>query len=193
MRPVIVGLAAGSLLVAGAAMAQDRGGDMMRGGGMRGDFRGDMRDGMRGGMGGPGGGMMGRFSPEDIEAFADARLAALHAGLKLSGDQERMWPPVEEAIRNLPKLRREQFRAWRESRDQPRDDLPALLRTMADRQGARAEALRRLADAAAPLYATFDEGQKRRLRLLARHMRPRGGMMRQAWRGMDRDRSDMDR
>src|SRR5205085_10432265 len=99
MKPMIVGLAAGSLLVAGAAMAQDRGGDMMRGG-MRGDFRGDVRDGMRGGMGGPGGGMMGRFSPEDIEAFADARLAALHAGLKLSPDQERMWPPVEEAIRN---------------------------------------------------------------------------------------------
>jgi zinc resistance-associated protein len=179
---MIVGLAAGSLLVAGAAIAQDRGG------GMRGDFRGDMRDGTGGGMG-----MMGRFSPEDIEAFADARLAALHAGLKLSGDQERMWPPVEEAIRNLTRLRREHFRAWRESRDQPRDDLPALLRSMADRQGARAEALRRLADAAAPLYATFDEGQKRRLRLLARHMRPRGGMMRQAWRGMDRDRPDVER
>jgi zinc resistance-associated protein len=203
MRPMILGLAAGSFLVAGAAMAQDRGGDMMRGGdmtrggGMRGEFRGDMRDGMRGGMrdgmDGRGGGMMGRFSPEDIEAFADARLAALHAGLKLSPDQERMWPPVEEAIRGLTKLRREQFRAWRESRDQPREDLPALLRTMADRQGARAEALRRLADAAAPLYATFDEGQKRRLRLLARHLRPRGGMMRQAWRGMDRDRPGMER
>jgi zinc resistance-associated protein len=185
---MIIGLAAGGLVVAGAAMAQDRGGGMMRGGGMRGDFRGDMRDGMGGGMG-----MMGRFSPEDIEAFADARLAALHAGLKLSGDQERMWPPVEEAIRNLTKLRREQFRAWRESRDQPRDDLPALLRSMADRQGARAEALRRLADAAAPLYATFDEGQKRRLRLLARHMRPRGGMMRQAWRGMDGDGPEVER
>jgi hypothetical protein len=64
---------------------------------------------------------------------------------------------------------------------------------MADRQGARAEALRRLADVAAPLYATFDEGQKRRLRLLARHLRPRGGMMRQAWRGMDRDRPESDR
>src|SRR4051812_1416517 len=111
MRPMIVAIAAGGLLVAGSAMAQDRGGDMMRGGmargefgggmrdGMRGgmergEFGGDMRDGMRGGMDRRGMGMMGRFSPEDIEAFTDARIAAMHAGLKLSADQEGMWPPV---------------------------------------------------------------------------------------------------
>ena len=45
--------------------------------------------------------MMGRMSPEDMSAFVDARIAALRAGLKLSTEQERLWPPVEEAIRGL--------------------------------------------------------------------------------------------
>ena len=175
MKRTMIALAAATVLAAGAT-AQDRGFD-------RGGFD---RGGFDRGFGGRG---MGRFSPEDVEAFADARIAALHAGLKLSADQEKLWPPVEEAIRGLVRLRREQARAFRERRerggqgsfDRDRDDLPALLRGMAERQGARAEALRRLADAAAPLYATFDDGQKRRLRLLARHMRP--GTMRHAWRG----------
>jgi zinc resistance-associated protein len=60
---------------------------------------------------------------------------------------------------------------------------------MAERQGARAEALRKLADASAPLYATFDDGQKRRLRILVRQMRPHG-MMRHAW-GHHHDRDGM--
>ncbi|HKG85570.1 MAG TPA: Spy/CpxP family protein refolding chaperone [Beijerinckiaceae bacterium] len=198
MKRVMIVLAATTALTAAAA-AQDRGGEFGRGP-MRDQFaRGDFGGrGMGGGMG-----MMGRFSPEDIEAFTDARIAALHAGLRLSPDQQQMWPPVEQAIRDLVKLRREQFRAWRERREQggdPRDDLPGMLRGMAERQAVRAEALRKLAEAAAPLYASFDDGQKRRLRMLVRHMRPGGGMMRHAWRGMDRggmdrgmDRGDMDR
>jgi len=206
MKRVMIVLAATTALTAAAA-AQDRGGEFGRGpmrdqfarDDGRGDFGGGpaMGRGMGGGMGG-GMGMMGRFSPEDIEAFTDARIAALHAGLRLSPDQQQMWPPVEQAIRDLVKLRREQFRAWRERREQggdPRDDLPGMLRGMAERQAVRAEALRKLAEAAAPLYASFDDGQKRRLRMLVRHMRPGGGMMRHAWRGMGRggmDRGGMD-
>ena len=201
MKRVMIVLAATTALTAAAA-AQDRGGEFGRGpmrdqfarGDGRGDFGGGpgMGRGMGGGMGG-GMGMMGRFSPEDIEAFTDARIAALHAGLRLSPDQQQMWPPVEQAIRDLVKLRREQFRAWRERREQggdPRDDLPGMLRGMAERQAVRAEALRKLAEAAAPLYASFDDGQKRRLRMLVRHMRPGGGMMRHAWRGMGRGGMD---
>jgi len=128
-----------------------------------------------------GGSMMGRFSPEDMDAFIDARIAALRAGLRLSPDQERLWPAVEDAIRGLVKQRREQMREWRESREQRSDDIPAMIRGMADRQAARAEALRRLADSAAPLYATFDDGQKRRLRVLTRALRPHG--MGHGWHG----------
>ena len=35
------------------------------------------------------------MNPEDRAAFADARIAAVHAGLKLTADQEKLWPPVE--------------------------------------------------------------------------------------------------
>src|ERR1700722_17536730 len=46
-----------------------------------------------------------RISPEDRAAFADARIAAVHAGLKLTPDQEKMWPPLESAVRDFVKLR----------------------------------------------------------------------------------------
>src|SRR5882762_3344388 len=46
-----------------------------------------------------------RMSPEDRAAFVDARIAAVHAGLKLNADQEKLWPPVESAVRDFAKLR----------------------------------------------------------------------------------------
>ena len=46
-----------------------------------------------------------RMNPEDRAAFADARIAAVHAGLKLSAEQEKLWPPVETAVREFSKLR----------------------------------------------------------------------------------------
>ncbi|HYI88785.1 MAG TPA: Spy/CpxP family protein refolding chaperone [Beijerinckiaceae bacterium] len=99
-------------------------------------------------------------------------MAALRTGLRLSADQDKLWPPVEEAMRHAATLRRDQMRAWREGRGRDSDDLPAMLRGLSERQLASGEALRKLADAAAPLYASLDEGQKRRLRVLARGLRP---------------------
>jgi hypothetical protein len=46
-----------------------------------------------------------RLSPEDRTALADARIAAIHAGLKLTPDQEKLWPPVETALRDFAKMR----------------------------------------------------------------------------------------
>ena len=42
-----------------------------------------------------------RPGAEDIAAFGDAGIAALHAGLKLTAEQEKLWPPVESALRDL--------------------------------------------------------------------------------------------
>lgn len=122
----------------------------------------------RGMMGGPGRGMMGRFSPEDMSAFIDAHIAAIHAGLKLSADQEKLWPPVETAIRNLATLHVSHVQAMRQSRGMMASDPVGLLRAMADRMSQGADAVRKLADAASPLYATLDEAQKRRLQVLVR-------------------------
>ena len=137
--------------------------------------------------GGEGHGVRGRWnalSPEDRAAFTDARIAAIHAGLKLGPDQETLWPPVETAIRDLARQRQAQAEA-RRTRARIRDDAPGALRAMADTATARGEALRRLADAATPLYATLDEGQKRRALVLARPMRRmgHGGMGPGGWGG----------
>ena len=98
-------------------------------------------------------------------------MAALHAGLALSPDQEKLWPPVENALRNLATLDRTQREARRERGTDPMaQDAPDAIRDRADALGARAEALRKLADASQPLYATLDDGQKRRAALLSQPM-----------------------
>ena len=46
----------------------------------------------------------------------------LHAGLKLTAEQEKIWPPVESALRDLAKQRSERFAA-RASADRPTDPI----------------------------------------------------------------------
>src|SRR3954453_19414145 len=45
------------------------------------------------------------INPKHRAAMVDARIAAVHAGLKLNADQEKLWPPVEAAVRDFAKLR----------------------------------------------------------------------------------------
>ncbi|SCY93719.1 Spy/CpxP family protein refolding chaperone [Microvirga guangxiensis] len=116
----------------------------------------------------PMGQMMSRFSPEDMNAFIDAHIAAIHAGLKLSADQEKLWPPVETAIRNLASLHASHMQGMRRARGMMASDPVEMLRAMADRMSNGADAMRKLADVASPLYATLDEAQKRRLQVLVR-------------------------
>ncbi|MGX7705922.1 Spy/CpxP family protein refolding chaperone [Methylobacterium sp. Gmos1] len=114
-----------------------------------------------------------RFSAEDVQAFTDARVAALHAGLKLTPDQEKLWPPVEDAMRNLAKVRRDQREARRgRDRDSVAETAPDAIRAQADALAARSDALRKLADASQPLYATLDQAQKQRAAMLTRPMGP---------------------
>ena len=121
-----------------------------------------------------------QMSAEDAEAFSDARIAALKAGLRLTPDQEKSWPAVEAAMRELSKdriARMEERRKQREAQgDQPRErDMLASLRQRAEIMGKRAAGLSRLADAAEPLYKSLDDGQKRRLAMLTRNMRMGAG------------------
>ena len=43
------------------------------------------------------------ISAEDRAALIDARIAAIKAGLKLTAEQEKLWPPVETAARDMAK------------------------------------------------------------------------------------------
>jgi hypothetical protein len=108
-----------------------------------------------------------RPSAEDIGAMGDARIAALHAGLKLSAEQEKNWPPVEAALRDLAKQRADRFAA-RASADRPKErDLIERLTLRADYMTQHGASLKKLADAAAPLYKSLDDGQKHRFAILA--------------------------
>jgi hypothetical protein len=141
-----------------------------------------------------------RLTPEDRQAFSDARIAAVHAGLKLTPDQEKLWPSVEAAVRDLAKLRIDRANARMGARDEPRDrqldDPVSRLRERADDMAASAAAMKKMADAADPLYKTLDDGQKRRLALLTHREHGFGGG--EGWRhrggmggmGMDHDRDD---
>jgi hypothetical protein len=52
-----------------------------------------------------------RLSAADVSAFADARIAALKAGLQLTPDQAKNWPQFEQAVRDLVQLRVERLQA----------------------------------------------------------------------------------
>jgi zinc resistance-associated protein len=177
-KAAVVGV--GALALAGTTilMAQDRGGEGRRwmGPGMT---QGD-RDGPRGG--GPGwhrfGGalVMGRehprFSADDMRAFADARIAALRAGLALRPEQEKNWPPFEQALRAAAKDRIDRIQARQAARESDQQtqasDPIERLRRLSDAMSKRGAALKAIADAGAPLYQTLDDAQKNRFHILAR-------------------------
>lgn len=104
------------------------------------------------------------FSREDAGAFLEARIAGLHAGLQLTPEQERLWPAFEQAYRERGKLRIAGVVAGAP----PTDDPVVRLQRRADALLQQGAVLKRLADAAAPLWQSFDEGQKRRFTILAR-------------------------
>ena len=138
-----------------------------------------------------------RMAPEDRAAFIDARIAGVHAGLKLNADQEKLWPPVEAAVREFAKLRIDRANA-RMNAPAEKPDPVTRLRERAEDMAASAAAMKKIADAADPLYKTLDDGQKRRLASLTRmdgrfggfrhHMMDRDGGP--DHRGFHRDRFD---
>lgn len=120
----------------------------------------------------------GRWQPsaEDRAVLTDARISALKSVLKLTPDQEKLWPGVEQALKDVAKdraARRDEMRTQREAARAAREagtpaDPIARMRASADRMSAGATDLRKIADAADPLYKTLDTAQKQRLNVLLR-------------------------
>ncbi len=146
-------------------------------------------------VGGPDGCGAARFarhyrpSAEDIKAFADARIAALRAGLELTPDQQKNWPPFEQALRDLVKLHVARVKARQAAGGQPPSADPfARLQRRAGAMAQFSAALKRVADAGEPLYQSLNDAQKRRLKVLAHMLRPHGlagGWWREhRWHGM---------
>src|SRR5215467_209863 len=99
-----------------------------------------------------------QFAAEDRAAFLDARVAALHAGLRLTPEQEKAWPAFEQAYRDVAALRGRQPGP---GADEALDPVQRA-QGMAEALTTRGAALKRYADAMEPLYKSFDDGQKRR-------------------------------
>ena len=109
--------------------------------------------------------------------MTDARIKLVKAALQLTPDQEKLWPPIEEAIRARAKDRQARIATAvdraRELRDRSRievlrDRNPVeFLRRRADALAQRSAELKRLADAWQPLYETLSPDQRRRLGVVA--------------------------
>ena len=118
-----------------------------------------------------------RLSATDLERLTDARVNIVKAALQLTPDQEKLWPAVEEAIRNRAKDRQARIAsvaAWlNELRDRStieviRDRDPiAFLQRRAAALTQRGADLKKVADAWQPLYQTLSQDQKRRMAALA--------------------------
>jgi hypothetical protein len=121
----------------------------------------------------PDAGARWQLSQDDIAAFADARIAALKAGLRLTPDQEKNWASFESAIRDFAKARAERANAANAGRneagqnEQAPNDPVERLRRQADALSSAGARLKRLVDAEEPLYKSLDESQKRRFHALA--------------------------
>jgi LTXXQ motif family protein len=132
-----------------------------------------------------------QLSAADHEALLTAKLAGVKAGLKLTPDQEKLWAPFEAAVRDAAKLRMDQMKAMmdrmrkmREMMDQTQNssDIQNMgptgaatspvdrLEAAAKRVSERGAAMLNVAEAAKPLYATFDDSQKRLFGLLGGDM-----------------------
>jgi hypothetical protein len=126
-----------------------------------------------------------RPNPADISAFTDARIAALKAGLELTPDQAKNWPPFEQALRDMAQLRIARIQA-RMSGDQQGPATPfGRLERRADAMAKRSAALKKVADAGTPLYQSLNDDQKGRFMVLAHMLRPHRrmhAMLERRWR-----------
>src|ERR1700752_2795236 len=131
-----------------------------------------------------------RPSAADISAFTDARVAALKAGLELTPDQAKNWPPFEQAVRDLVQLRIQRLQE-RQASDQQSPGTPfERLSQRADNMAKTSVALKKIADAGAPLYQSLNDDQKSRFVRLARMLRPHHHMRGVPDHGCDEDRRD---
>jgi hypothetical protein len=95
---------------------------------------------------------------------ADVRTAKMKVDLNLTADQEKNWAGFATAMQDMSKKQADRQIASRDARAQQHGTLDALdeMRKNADAQIERSNDLKKLADAAQPLYASLNEQQKSR-------------------------------
>jgi hypothetical protein len=112
----------------------------------------------------------------DWSALTDARINLVKAALQLTPDQERYWPPIENAIRARAMNQQGRITRAMERIEKVRErglmetlrtrDPVTFLHRRADSLKERAADLNKLADAWEPLYQTLQPEQRQRLAFL---------------------------
>jgi LTXXQ motif family protein len=114
-----------------------------------------------------------RLTPTELNILTDARIGMTKAALQLTPEQQKFWPPIEEAIRARAQTRIHRIAQLKSLAEQAgqRDFNPVeLMRGRAEALEQRGANLKRLAEAWQPLYQTLNPDQKQRMRLLAMHV-----------------------
>jgi len=111
-----------------------------------------------------------RLNPTELNMLTDARIGMTKAALQLTPEQQKFWPPVEEAIRARAQARFHritQLKSLAEHAGEREFNPVELMRGRAEALAERGANLKRLAEAWQPLYQTLNPEQKQRMRLLA--------------------------
>jgi len=130
--------------------------------------------------------------PEDRRIFPSLSvhenlLIGMKAGLKLTAEQEKLWGPFEAAVRAVADMRMEHTEEMMARMHDMRagDDMEkeggefgegmspvGRLDRLANRLSEAGAALKKVADAAKPLYASLDDSQKHKFGMLGRMLMP---------------------
>ncbi len=109
----------------------------------------------------------------DRETMLDAKLAGMKAGLGLTTDQQKLWDPFESAVKDADKSRLDAMGQMMRMRAQGERMSPVdRLEAMSDRLSQGATNVKKIADAAKPLYDSLDELQKHKFGMLGRMLMP---------------------
>ena len=112
-------------------------------------------------------------SAADWNTLTDIRINVVKAALQLTPDQQKYWPPIEDAIRARAKDRQARFAEMEKRVAELREGNPVevlrdrdtvdFLQRRADALAQRSADLKKLAAAWEPLYKTLTPDQKQRM------------------------------
>jgi hypothetical protein len=104
------------------------------------------------------------LTANQMVAQTDANTARIKADLRLTPEQEKNWSGLATALHDIGVKRADSLVAFRTEHARQKDsgDLIEYLNSRGKLLGERSANVKKLADAAQPLYASLDEQQKRR-------------------------------
>ena len=118
-----------------------------------------------------------RLNVADRNTLTDLRIDLVKAALQLTPDQQKLWPPVESAIRARAEDRKARLAKIAETVGKRADENPvdvlrnrdpiAFLQRRAEALAQRSADLDKLAEAWQPLYKTLSPEQRQRMAALA--------------------------